>query len=101
MSKVKINNTDLEITRINLGGNVFGWTLDEAKSFEILDQFTENGGNFIDTADTYPWWVNGTGGLSETIIGKWMKSRGNRRSKVLLRSPYFFRQGQFSVFCPK
>lgn len=81
--KAKINNTDLEITRINLGGNVFGWTLDEAKSFEILDQFTENGGNFIDTADTYPWWVNGTGGLSETIIGKWMKSRKNRRNLVI------------------
>ena len=81
--KAKINNTDLEITRINLGGNVFGWTLDEAKSFEILDQFIENGGNFIDTADTYPWWVNGTGGLSETIIGKWMKSRKNRRNLVI------------------
>ena len=83
MSKVKINNTDLEITRINLGGNVFGWTLDEAKSFEILDQFVAQGGNFIDTADTYPWWVNGTGGLSETIIGKWMNSRGNRKSLVI------------------
>ena len=83
MSKVKINNTDLEITRINLGGNVFGWTLDENKSFDILDQFIEKGGNFIDTADTYPWWINGTGGLSETIIGKWIKSRGNRRNLVI------------------
>lgn len=83
MSKTKINKTDLEITRINLGGNVFGWTLDENKSFEILDKFIENSGNFIDTADTYPWWVNGTGGLSETIIGKWMKSRGNRRDLVI------------------
>lgn len=83
MSKVKIDNTDLEITRINLGGNVFGWTLDETKSFEILDKFIENGGNFIDTADTYPWWVNGTGGLSETIIGKWLKSRGNRADMVI------------------
>lgn len=83
MSKVKINNTDLKITRINLGGNVFGWTLDETRSFEILDKFIEKGGNFIDTADTYPWWVNGTGGLSETIIGKWMKSRGNRQDLVV------------------
>jgi len=83
MNIININNTDLEITRINLGGNVFGWTLDENNSFEILDQFVENGGNFVDTADTYPWWVNGTGGLSETIIGKWMKSRGNRRNLVI------------------
>ncbi len=83
MSKVKINNTDLKITRINLGGNVFGWTLDETRSFEILDKFIEKGGNFIDTADTYPWWVNGTGGLSETIIGKWMKSRGNRQDLIV------------------
>lgn len=83
MSKIKVNNTDMEITRVNLGGNVFGWTLDEAQSFEILDRFFENGGNFIDTADTYPWWVNGTGGLSETIIGKWMKSRNNRNNLII------------------
>lgn len=83
MSKTTINNTALEITRLNLGGNVFGWTLDEAQSFEILDAFVANGGNFIDTADTYPWWVNGTGGLSESIIGKWMKKRGNRDKLVI------------------
>lgn len=83
MNKRKINNTELEISRINLGGNVFGWTLDEKKSFAILDAFVENEGNFIDTADTYPWWVNGTGGLSESIIGKWMKERGNRKELVI------------------
>ncbi len=83
MKKVKINNTELEIARVNLGGNVFGWTLDEKESFKILDAFVENGGNFIDTADTYPWWVNGTGGLSESIIGKWMKERGNREDLVI------------------
>lgn len=81
--KVKISNTDLEIGRLNLGGNVFGWTLDEKASFDILDKFVAAGFNFIDTADTYPWWINGTGGLSETIIGKWTKSRGNR-SKVVI-----------------
>src|SRR5690554_386968 len=75
MNRKKINNTELEIARVNLGGNVFGWTLDEKESFKILDAFVENGGDFIDTADTYPWWVNGTGGLSESIIGKWMKER--------------------------
>lgn len=83
MNKTKISNTDLEIAPINLGGNVFGWTLDEQKSFEILDKFSAGGFNFIDTADTYPWWINGTGGLSESIIGKWMKLRGNRKHIVL------------------
>ncbi len=81
--KIKISSTDLEVSRINLGGNVFGWTLDEQKSFEILDAFVKAGFNFIDTADTYPWWVNGTGGLSETIIGKWLKARGNRKDLVI------------------
>ncbi len=82
-NRIKINNTDLEVSRINFGGNVFGWTLDEEKSFEILDAFVERGGNFIDTADTYPWWVNGTGGLSETVIGNWLKSRGNRNNVII------------------
>src|SRR5690554_5533720 len=83
MNRKKINNTELEIARVNLGGNVFGWTLDEKESFKILDAFVENGGNFIDTADTYPWWVNGTGGLSESIIGRWMKERENREQLVI------------------
>lgn len=71
------------IAPINFGGNVFGWTLDEKQSFDILDRFTEAGFNFIDTADTYSWWVNGKGGQSEEIIGKWMKSRSNRNDIVL------------------
>lgn len=83
MKQIKISHTDLEISPINLGGNVFGWTLDERQSFDILDQFVDGGFNFIDTADTYPWWVNGTGGLSETIIGKWMKARANRNKLVI------------------
>ncbi len=83
MDKVKIGKSDLEVARINLGGNVFGWTLDEKKSFEILDGFAKSGFNFIDTADTYSWWVNGKGGQSEIIIGNWMKSRGNRDQMVI------------------
>jgi len=83
MNKRIIKNTDLEIAPINFGGNVFGWTLDEKQSFDILDQFTEAGFNFIDTADTYAWWVNGTGGQSEAIIGKWLKERKNRESVVI------------------
>ena len=83
MKKVAIGNTALEVGPINLGGNVFGWTLDEQQSFEILDAFVGAGFNFIDTADTYAWWVNGKGGQSETIIGNWMKSRGNRDKVVI------------------
>lgn len=83
MEKRKIKNTDLSIAPINFGGNVFGWTLDEKKSFDILDKFIDGGFNFIDTADTYSWWVNGKGGQSEEIIGKWMKTRANRHGLVV------------------
>ncbi|WP_317040526.1 aldo/keto reductase [Epilithonimonas hungarica] len=83
MKKVNIKNTDLEIAPINFGGNVFGWTLDEKESFNILNKFAEGGFNFIDTADTYSWWVNGKGGQSEEIIGKWMKEKKNRQDIVL------------------
>lgn len=83
MQKVKLENTDLEVAPINFGGNVFGWTLNEQQSNEILDSFIGAGFNFIDTADTYSWWVNGKGGQSETIIGNWMKSKGNREKLVI------------------
>ncbi|GLB49279.1 aldo/keto reductase [Neptunitalea lumnitzerae] len=84
MKKIKIGNTDLEVAPINLGGNVFGWTLDEKKSFQILDAFVAKGFNFIDTADMYSYWIDGgEGGQSETILGKWMKERGNRKDIVL------------------
>lgn len=83
MEKRTVKNTDLTVAPINFGGNVFGWTLDEKQSFEILDQFFGKGFNFIDTADTYSWWVNGKGGQSEEIIGRWMKSRGNRNDLVI------------------
>ncbi|KMQ68311.1 alcohol dehydrogenase [Chryseobacterium sp. FH2] len=83
MEKRRIKNTDLSIAPINFGGNVFGWTLDEKQSFDILDKFVDGGFNFIDTADTYSWWVNGKGGQSEEIIGKWMKNRDNRHGLVI------------------
>lgn len=83
MEKRTVKNTDLSVTPINFGGNVFGWTLDEKQSFDILDKFFSKGFNFIDTADTYSWWVNGKGGQSEEIIGKWMKSRGHRNDLVI------------------
>ena len=83
MKKITIKNTDLEVAPINFGGNVFGWTLDEKQSLDILDKFVGRGFNFIDTANTYSWWVNGTGGQSETIIGNWMKAKGNRNDLVI------------------
>ncbi len=67
-----------------LGGNVFGWTIDEPTSFRILDAFVDAGLNFIDTADIYSTWVPGhTGGESETIVGNWLKQSG-KRSKIVL-----------------
>jgi aryl-alcohol dehydrogenase-like predicted oxidoreductase len=73
-----------DVSRLCLGGNVFGWTMDEAESFAVLDAFLEGGGNFIDTADSYSLWVEGhSGGESEAIIGRWIASRGVRDRIVL------------------
>lgn len=84
MDKRKLGNTDLLVAPIAFGGNVFGWTLDEKKSFEILDGFIEAGFNFIDTADVYSKWAPGNaGGESEKIIGNWMKARNNRNKIIL------------------
>lgn len=75
----KLGNTDIHSSPIVVGGNVFGWTLNEKESFEILDDVLEAGFNTIDTANVYSRWVDGNeGGESETIIGKWMKDRGIR-----------------------
>jgi len=85
MQNIQIGNTDLKVMPINLGGNVFGWTLNETESFKILDGFLDRGFNFIDTADVYSVWggPENKGGESETIIGKWMKARGNRDKVVI------------------
>ncbi|KMS74331.1 alcohol dehydrogenase [Streptomyces leeuwenhoekii] len=80
----KLGYSDLEVFPLSLGGNVFGWTADEAASFAVLDAYTAAGGNFVDTADSYSAWVDGnSGGESETIIGKWLKARGNRADVVI------------------
>jgi aryl-alcohol dehydrogenase-like predicted oxidoreductase len=84
MEKRKLGNSGLEIAPLALGGNVFGWTIDENKSFEILDAFTAAGFNFIDTANVYSAWAPGNkGGESETIIGNWLKKNGNRDQIIL------------------
>jgi aryl-alcohol dehydrogenase-like predicted oxidoreductase len=74
-----LGTTDLDVSSLCLGGNVFGWSAGEQDSFDVLDAFAASGGNFIDTADVYSAWIAGnSGGESEAIIGRWMASRGNR-----------------------
>jgi aryl-alcohol dehydrogenase-like predicted oxidoreductase len=76
--------TGLDVHPLCLGGNVFGWTADEAQSFAVLDAYAAAGGNFVDTADSYSAWVPGnTGGDSEALLGRWMASRGNRDAMVI------------------
>jgi aryl-alcohol dehydrogenase-like predicted oxidoreductase len=84
MQKRKLGNSGLEVSPICFGGNVFGWTADEATSFRLLDAFVAAGFNFIDTADVYSKWAPGNkGGESETIMGKWLKARGNREKVII------------------
>jgi aryl-alcohol dehydrogenase-like predicted oxidoreductase len=81
---VALGASDLVVSPLCLGGNVFGWTADEAASEAVLDAYTEAGGNFIDTADGYGNWVAGNPrGMSERIIGRWMAARGNRDDLVV------------------
>ena len=80
-----LGNTGLEIAPLVLGGNVFGWTVDEASAFELLDRAAAAGLNTIDTADSYSSWVPGNvGGESETLIGKWLKRSGRRAGTILI-----------------
>jgi aryl-alcohol dehydrogenase-like predicted oxidoreductase len=80
MQKRKLGNTGVEVPAIMLGGNVFGWTVDEAESFRLLDAAFDKGLTFIDTADVYSKWIPGhVGGESETIIGKWFARSGKRQ----------------------
>jgi aryl-alcohol dehydrogenase-like predicted oxidoreductase len=84
MKKRRLGNSAIEVRPLMFGGNVFGWTLDEAASFQILDAFVDAGFDFIDTADVYSRFAPGNqGGESETILGKWFKQRGNRRQIIL------------------
>jgi aryl-alcohol dehydrogenase-like predicted oxidoreductase len=84
MKKKFLGNSGIQIAPFALGGNVFGWTVDEQKSFKILDAFMAQAFNLIDTADVYSSWKPGNkGGESETIIGNWMKQRGNRNKVII------------------
>jgi len=80
----KLGRTGLKVSELCLGTMQFGWSADEATSFAVMDAFVSAGGNFIDTADVYSRWAAGNpGGVSEQIIGRWMKARGNRGAIVL------------------
>ena len=81
---ITIPQTSLSVHPLCLGGNVFGWSADEAESFDVLNAYSMHGGNFVDTADVYSEWKDGNeGGDSEKIIGNWMKKRSNRDSMVI------------------
>jgi len=79
-----LGRSGLDVSPLAFGGNVFGWTVDEALSFRLLDAWLDAGFNFVDTADVYSAWVPGhVGGESETIIGKWLRQSGKRNRVVL------------------
>lgn len=84
MMRVALGRTGLQVHPLCLGGNVFGWSANAAQSQEVLTAYESAGGNFIDTADMYSQWHAGNkGGESETIIGDWMRTRGNRSEMVI------------------
>jgi aryl-alcohol dehydrogenase-like predicted oxidoreductase len=84
MEKRKLGLSGIDVEPLCLGGNVFGWTVDENTAFTLLDAFVDAGFGFIDTADVYSIWVPGhDGGESEKVIGNWLASRGNRNRLVI------------------
>ncbi|WP_442597714.1 aldo/keto reductase [Parapusillimonas sp. JC17] len=85
MTKRALGNTGISISPLVFGANVFGWTADKQRSFQLLDRFADAGFETLDTADVYSTWVPGNqGGESETIIGEWLKARGGRDRMVLI-----------------
>lgn len=84
MEKRQLGKSALQVAPLAFGGNVFGWTADEATSFSLLDTFVDAGFNLIDTADSYSHWAPGnSGGESEAIIGKWLKKTGKRDQVII------------------
>ncbi len=93
MDKRPLGRSGLAVAPLCFGGNVFGWTADEATSFALLDAFAEAGFDFIDTADVYSAWAPGhTGGESEAVIGRWMKARG-ARDRIVIATKVGMRMG--------
>src|SRR3954453_14062480 len=94
LQKRKVGSSDIEIAPLVLGGNVFGWTADEAAGFSILDAFVDAGGTMIDTADVYSAWVPGhKGGESETVIGRWLKRHPAKRQRIVIATKVGFMAG--------
>ena len=92
--KRPLGSSGMEVAPLALGGNVFGWTADEATSFRILDEFVDSGGTMIDTADVYSAWVEGhRGGESETVIGNWLRRDPGKRDKVVIATKVGFMTG--------
>lgn len=79
----KLNNTDLTVSAVALGTDVYGSVLDDASSYELLDTYSDLGGNIIDTALVYANWIPGEKSRSEKLIGRWLKDRGNRRNMII------------------
>ena len=97
MERRNLGASSLEVSPICFGGNVFGWTVNEAESFRLLDAFLDAGFNFVDTADVYSRWADGNdGGESEIILGRWLKSRGGRE-KIVLASKFGMEMGDNKV----
>jgi len=93
MTKRRIGRSDLHVQPFCFGGNVFGWTANEAMSFRLLDAFVDHGFDFIDTADVYSVWVEGhKGGESEAVLGNWFKQSG-KRDKIVLATKVGFIKG--------
>lgn len=90
----RLGRSELQVAPLILGGNVFGWTADEATSFAILDAFVDGGFNAVDTADVYSRWSPAGGGASETVIGKWLAQDGGRRDKIVLATKFGSEMGE-------
>jgi aryl-alcohol dehydrogenase-like predicted oxidoreductase len=94
IQKRPVGNSGLKVAPLALGGNVFGWTADEATSFRILDAFVDAGGSMIDTADVYSAWVPGhKGGESEEVIGRWLTRDPAKRKQVVIATKVGFMAG--------
>ena len=96
LKKKALGKEALQVAPLALGGNVFGWTIDQATSFKVLDAFVDQGLDLVDTANIYSAWVPGNkGGESETIIGNWLKSTG-KRDKITLATKVGMQMGDGS-----
>ena len=94
VEKRPLGQSGIEVATLALGGNVFGWTADEATSFGILDAFVAEGGNMVDSADVYSAWVPGhQGGESETVIGNWLRRDPAKRDQVVIATKVGFFEG--------